>query len=98
MPNQEARMLIVEDEPAIRTLLGEIFESKGHTVSTAADGFAALEEIRKEVPDVLLSDLNMPGMSGFELLSVVRRRLPEIYVVAISAAFSGDTVPNGIAA
>jgi CheY-like chemotaxis protein len=46
----------------------------------------------------LLSDLNMPGMSGFELLSVVRRRIPRIYVIATSGAFSGEGVPHGIAA
>ena len=40
----------------------------------------------------------MPRMSGFELLSVVRRRIPEIYVIATSGAFSGDEVPHGIAA
>jgi len=57
-----------------------------------------LEETRAEVPDILLSDLNMPGMSGFELLSVVRRRIPRIYVIATSGAFSGDVVPQGIAA
>ncbi len=51
-----------------------------------------------EMPDILLSDLNMPGMSGFELLSVVRRRFPAIQVIAMSGAFSGDTVPTGIVA
>ena len=40
----------------------------------------------------------MPGMSGFELLSVVRRRIPEIYVIATSGAFTGNAVPHGIAA
>jgi CheY-like chemotaxis protein len=99
MSGQKARMLIVEDEPVTRTLLSQIFERQGHPVSAAEDGFSALEEIRKATPDILLSDLNMPGMSGFELLSVVRRKAPEIYVIASSGAFSaGDGVPNGIAA
>ena len=53
----------------------------------AEDGFSALAEIRKEVPDILLSDLNMPRMSGFELLSVVRRRFPSIRTIAMSGAF-----------
>jgi CheY-like chemotaxis protein len=94
----KSTLLIVEDEPTTRTLLTEIFAGKGYPVRAAADGFAALEEIRRETPDILLSDLNMPRMSGFELLSVVRRKLPGIFVIATSGAFSGDVVPNGIAA
>jgi CheY-like chemotaxis protein len=98
MSTQKASLLIVEDEPTTRTLLTQIFQGLGHPVRTAGDGFDALEEIRKETPEILLSDLNMPRMSGFELLSVVRRKLPGIYVIASSGAFSGDAVPNGIAA
>ncbi len=92
------KLLIVDDEPSTRSLLTQIFSNLGHDVNTAEDGFSALEQIRAEVPDILLSDLNMPRMSGFELLSVVRRRIPEIYVIATSGAFGGDKVPNGIAA
>jgi CheY-like chemotaxis protein len=98
MPNLKARLLIVDDEPSTRTLLSQIFGNLGHPVRAAEDGFSALEQIREEEPDILLSDLNMPGMSGFELLSVVRRRIPHIYVIATSGAFSGDCVPHGIAA
>jgi len=57
-----------------------------------------LREIRKQTPGVLLSDLNMPGMSGFELLSVVRRRFPAIRTIAMSGSFCGDEVPSGVAA
>ena len=78
--------------------MSQIFEQMGHSVRSAKDGFSALEEIREAKPDVVLSDLNMPGMSGFELLSVIRRRLPEIYVIATSGAYSGTDVPHGIAA
>jgi CheY-like chemotaxis protein len=98
MPNLKARLLIVDDELSTRTLLSQIFGSLGHPIRAAEDGFSALERIREEEPDILLSDLNMPGMSGFELLSVVRRKHPRIYVIATSGAFSGDRVPNGIAA
>src|ERR1700677_1542471 len=92
------KLLIVDDEAATRTLLSQIFGQMGHSVRTAMDGCSALVSIREEIPDVLLSDLNMPGMSGFELLSVVRRRFPGIYVIATSGAFTGDGVPHGIAA
>ena len=50
------------------------------------------------MPDILVSDLNMPGMSGFELLSVVRRRFPTIAVIAMSGEYPGITVSPGIAA
>ena len=91
-------LLIVDDEPAIRKLLTQIFASQGHEVRAAEDGFAALTLIRETPPDILLSDLNMPGMTGFELLSIVRRLYPEIHVIATSGAYSGINVPHGIAA
>jgi CheY-like chemotaxis protein len=98
MPDHKPSILIVEDEELVRTSLAEILKILGHLVRCAADGFAALVEINEEVPEILLSDLNMPGMSGFELLSVVRRRFPAIRVVAMSGAFAGDQVPDGVAA
>jgi CheY-like chemotaxis protein len=70
----------------------------GYSVRVAEDGLSALIEIRKEIPDMILSDLNMPGMSGFEFISVVRRRFPALPVIAMSAAFSGNEVPSGVAA
>lgn len=98
MPNAKVKLLIVDDEVSLRSSLSQIFTSFGHSVRSAEDGFSALDQIRNEMPDILLSDLNMPGMSGFELLSVVRRRFPAIQVIAMSGAFSGNTVPPGIAA
>jgi hypothetical protein len=54
--------------------------------------------LRNDVPDILITDLNMPGMSGFELLAVVRRRFPSIHTIAMSGAFCGNEVPSGVAA
>jgi CheY-like chemotaxis protein len=98
MLNSSVKLLVVDDEPETRSLMSQIFHRIGHTVRAAQDGFSALDEIRNDVPDVILSDLNMPGMSGFELLSVVRRRFPGIQVIAMSGAFSGESVQPGVAA
>ena len=95
MPDLKNSILIVEDEESVRTSLAMVLSALGHRVRSASDGLTALIEMRQEIPDILLSDLNMPGMSGFELLSVVRRRFPAVRVIAMSGAFSGDQVPSG---
>lgn len=95
---QKAKLLIVDDESSIQTSLSQTFTELGYSVRSAKDGFAALSEIRNEIPDILLSDLNMPGMSGFELLSVIRRRFPAVWMIAMSGAFSGRSVPPGVVA
>ena len=91
-------MLVVDDDPAIRNILSVVLGEIGYQVRAVEDGFAALIEIRKDAPDILLSDLNMPGMSGFELLCVVRHQFPAIHTVAMSSMFSSSEVPSGIAA
>jgi CheY-like chemotaxis protein len=89
----------VDDEPSIRKTMAMMLEATGYDVTTAKDGFDALLQLRTVVPDVIISDLNMPQMSGFELLSIVRRRFPEIAVIAISGAYSfGNHVPGGLIA
>ena len=65
---------------------------------TAEDGFEGLTALKHSLPDVILSDLEMPNMSGFEFLSVVRRRFPSIPVIVISGAFSGLSVPETVLA
>src|ERR1700733_578534 len=98
MSHSKINLLIVDDDPALRSSLSQIFTSQGHAVRLADDGFAALDNIRQQVPDIILSDLNMPGMSGFELLSVIRRRFPNIQAIAMSGAFSGEGLQLGVAA
>jgi CheY-like chemotaxis protein len=98
MPDPKINLLIVDDNAPLRSSLSQIFITLGHTVRSVEDGFSALVEIRQQAPDILLSDLNMPGMSGFELLSVVRRRFPSIQVIAMSGAFAGEGLQLGVAA
>jgi CheY-like chemotaxis protein len=98
MPHTKAKILVVDDEHPIRSTLSLILTESGYQVRCANDGFSALLELRGEVPDLIVSDLNMPGMSGFELLTVVRHRFPAVSVIAMSGSFSGDQVPTGVAA
>jgi DNA-binding NtrC family response regulator len=98
MPETRAKLLIVDDERSIRMTLSCVLGEIGYQVRTAEDGFTALVEIAKEAPEILLTDLNMAGMSGFELLATVRRQFPEIKTIAMSGAFSGNEVPSGVAA
>ena len=93
------RILVVDDEPNIREAIAMLLNAHGYNVSTAEDGFDALLLLRSANPELIVSDLNMPQMSGFELLSVLRRRFPEILVIAMSGAYeSGDHVPGGVIA
>jgi CheY-like chemotaxis protein len=94
------RVLVVDDEPSVRESLAASLSDVGYEVNTAENGFDALLQLRRAPsPDIIISDLNMPQMSGFEFLSVVRRRFPNIPVVAVSGAYeSGDCVPGGVIA
>lgn len=81
------RILLVDDEANIRLLLSSILEAAGYVVDLAEDGFVALHKLQHARPDLLISDLRMPNMNGFELLSVVRTRFPRIPIIAISGEF-----------
>jgi CheY-like chemotaxis protein len=98
MPHRRNNILIVEDDVQLRVLLTAILTQAGYRVRAAEDGFSALIQIRADMPDIILSDLYMLGMSGFELLSVVRRRFPEVIVIAMSSAFTDGEIPIGVAA
>lgn len=83
----------------MREVLAMMLEEEGYEVSTAADGFDALVRLRNSIPDLIISDLHMPGMSGVEFLSVLRRRFPAIPVIAISGAHAIDEdMPMGVMA
>ena len=100
MPNNSTcEILLVDDDASIRTTVALLLKKAGYTVATATNGFDALLQLRTAAPTLILSDLNMPQMSGFEFLSVVRRRFPETLVVAMSGAYErGEAIPGGIIA
>ncbi len=92
----QVRILVVDDEPIILQTLSAVLETEGFVVRTAEDGFAALVALREVLPDLIISDLRMPNMSGFEFLSIVRRRFPHIPVIAISGEYISDNAPPGL--
>jgi CheY-like chemotaxis protein len=94
----KTRILVVEDDATVRHTISKLLDAEGYDVDTANDGFDALLHLQQTIPDLILSDLNMPQMSGFELLSVVRRRFPEVLVVASSGAYDSSAIPNGVIA
>ena len=92
------RILVVDDEESIRLVFAQLLRREGYEVTTAENGFDALLQLKHFQPDVIISDLNMPKMSGFEFLSVVRRRFPNISVIASSGAYGSKVVPTGVLA
>jgi CheY-like chemotaxis protein len=94
----KCQILLVDDDQSVRETVAMSLKAAGYDVIAEEDGFSALSQLKKKLPDIILSDLDMPGMSGFELLSVVRRRFPQISTVAMSGAYVGDEVPFGVIA
>jgi CheY-like chemotaxis protein len=92
------RILIVEDDPTLREFGKLLLGAQGYEVLGAEDGFDGLAALKQSLPDIIISDLTMPNMNGFEFLSVVRRRFPIIPVIAISGEFSGLSVPESVLA
>lgn len=92
------QLLVVDDDAAIRELASDLFKDAGYKVMTAGDGHEALRRIGGTLPDLVITDLHMPRMSGFELLKVLRVRFPQIPVIAVSAEFNGDGLPPDVIA
>ena len=79
------RILVVDDESAILVSLGILFKNEGFEVATAQGGKAGLEALEQKPPDVLLTDIRMPGISGMDLLAAARQQAPEMPVILMTA-------------
>jgi CheY-like chemotaxis protein len=84
-PAQTAfNILIVDDEVALTELNAEVLRSEGHNIKTAFNANEALELVNENDFDVIISDVVMPGLNGFELADKVKARHPEIKIIMVS--------------
>jgi two-component system response regulator PilR (NtrC family) len=86
-----ANLLIVDDELGMRQFLTHLFQREGHTVRAAENGRAAMDLLREESADLIVSDVRMPDMNGIELLESARQLLPNVEVVMMTAFANVDT-------
>ena len=86
-----ARILVVDDERSICTTMEAALKSLGHSVETAESGEWAITLMRKSVPEILITDLRMDGMSGLDLLGKAREYFPAATVVVMTAYATVDT-------
>lgn len=80
-----ASVLIVDDERSMRDFLKILLEKEGHEVTTVDSGAHALDTLAKQLVDVIVSDIRMPGMTGIELLETVKEKSPELPMILITA-------------
>ena len=92
------RVLLVDDEPHMRKIISGHLVAAGYVVRAAVDGLDALQKLRVGIPDLIISGLDMPRMSGVELLRIVRHRFPHLPVIAITAGSLPTDMLNGLGA
>ena len=78
-----ARVLLIEDEPAVRLTLRQMLEAGGHDVVEGRIGHSLLDDLATETYDLVITDLHMPGLDGFDVAAWTLQRRPKIPVIAI---------------
>lgn len=91
----KGKILIVDDEPNMRNILGTVLREQGYDIRTAADGIAALQMLKETIADIVISDMRMPKLNGMELLHEIKRLYPESEVIMVTAY---GTVETAVAA
>jgi two-component system response regulator PilR (NtrC family) len=87
----KARVLVVDDEKSMRDLLSITLEKEGYDVVTAAGGEAAIEALRRDATDAVITDLRMPKVDGLQVLRAAKEISPDMAVIVITAVASTET-------
>ncbi len=92
----DATILVVDDEKNTREALSKILSEDGYDVIAAADGYQALDAVARDLPDLILADLKMPGMDGLELLSRIRLKDYDTPFVMMTAFGTVETAVEAL--
>ena len=90
-------ILVVDDNPAMADTLADILEVKGFIVHAAASGAEALEILREQPVDILLTDVKMPNMNGLELFQKARKLFPQLITIFMTAYSADELIQQGMA-
>ena len=88
------RILIVDDDPVIRALVSDIISSLGHSVEALASGADCISRLSHDVPDMLFLDLQMPDMTGFEVLKSIRDNADTAALPVVMLSANEDCASN----
>jgi two-component system, chemotaxis family, chemotaxis protein CheY len=81
-----ARILVIDDDSLIRETLRRMLEGAGHEVTEAEDGAAGLKAVKAQRPDLVVTDIYMPGKEGIETIRELRQIVPGLKIIAISGS------------
>ena len=92
-------ILFVEDEPGISSVFAMLLELEGYRVAVAADGLEGLEHLRREKPDLVITDYMMPRMNGMEMIRHIRAehdhdQVPILLISAAPPPFAAEAMPD----
>ena len=91
-----SHIMVVDDEEVMLTLLDRILKHEGYEVTTASDGNSALVLMKKRRPDLVILDIMMPGLDGFQVLDLIRRRY-DVPVIMLTARHEVTNLHDALA-
>lgn len=100
MTNGAKTVMIVDDEPGVLNLIARILEANNYRTIKAKDGWECLEKLKEEVPDVILLDIMMPGVTTREILSAIEKdnRFSRVKIILLSVVHLAEAEEKGLLA
>ena len=95
MNREETRILMVDDDPFVREMVGFILESNNYIVETADNGLEALEKYQRGSNHIIITDMHMPGMDGLTLIQEVRKTDPDIAIILMTGSDDASAAATG---